>query len=141
MADTHSGMNDIITVGFDGSKPSLAALRWAVAAAQADSSTIHVVTSYQPKNGESVEVARIRAEETVNRAAHSGDDDVELVRRVLPGEPTEVLLACSENSRLLVVGRHGTSGIIHSALGSVPDACVRLSVCPVVIVPPDLPAP
>lgn len=138
--EANGGPDGLITVGFDGSRPSLAALRWALAAARTDSSSVHVVTSYTPKNGESIDVARTRAEATVNLATHEGADDVELVRRAIPGEPTEVLLECSEHSRLLVIGRHGTSGMIHSALGSVPDACVRLSACPVVIVPPDLPA-
>ena len=134
--DTQSGVKDTITVGFDGSEPSLAASQWALAAARAESATIHVVTAYMLKDGESIDLSRMRAEAIVNLAAKVDADDAGVVLRAIPGEPTEVLLVCAEDSRLLVVGRHGTSGIIHSALGSVGDACARLAGCPVVIVPP-----
>lgn len=130
-----AGTNDLITVGFDGSEPSFAALRWAIAGR--DSGTIHVVTSYQPKGSESIDVARMRAEAIVNEAGKVDAGGAEVVLRAIPGEATEVLLECSQNSRLLVVGRHGTSGIIHCALGSTGDACARMATCPVVIVPPD----
>ncbi|MDQ3155237.1 MAG: universal stress protein [Actinomycetota bacterium] len=125
-----------ITVGFDGSPAGLSALRWAVAFAQSTGSELQVVTAYASKGGESINVARMNAEAVVNLATHEGADDTDLVRLAIPGEPTEVLLKCSEDSRLLVVGRHGTSGMIHSSLGSVGDACARLASCPVVIVPP-----
>lgn len=128
---------NLITVGFDGSDASLAALRWAVTYARSESSTIQVVTSYLPHGGESIDVARMNAEAVVNRAAREEAKDAELTGVAIHGEPTEVLIKCSENSHLLVVGRHGTSGIIHSALGAVGDACARLALCPVVIVPPD----
>jgi len=132
------GTDNLITVGFDGSEASLAALRWAVEQAQEQKATVQVVTAYTPRGGESLDVARMKAEAIVNRAIHIGADSPEIVRLAIHGEPTEVLLACSEGSRLVVVGRHGTSGIIHSALGSVGDACARLATCPVVIVPPRL---
>lgn len=132
------GTDNLITVGFDGSEASLAALRWAVEQAQEQQATVQVVTAYTPRGGESLDVARMKAEAVVNRAIHIGADIPEIVRLAIHGEPTEVLLACSEGSRLVVVGRHGTSGIIHSALGSVGDACARLANCPVVIVPPNL---
>lgn len=131
---TDKDVTTLITVGFDGSEPSLAALRWAID--ECDSATIHVVTAYQPKGAESIDVARMRAEAVVNTAGQVDSGSSEVVLRAIPGEPTEVLLACAEDSRLLVVGRHGTSGIIHCALGSVGDACARMAGCPVVIVPP-----
>lgn len=132
--ESADGTDNLITVGFDGSEPSLAALRWAIDGS--GSATIHVVTAYQPKGAESIDVARMRAEAVVNGAGRVDANGTDVVLRAIPGESTEVLLACSENSRLLVVGRHGTSGIIHSALGSVGDACARMATCPVVIVPP-----
>lgn len=125
--------NDLITVGFDGSEASLAALKWAVANSHVDPSKIQVVTAYARKDSESIDVARMRAEATVNLALNVNAD---VIPRTIAGEPTEVLLECSEHTRLIIVGRHGTSGIIHSALGSVGDACARLASCPVVIVPP-----
>ena len=131
---TEAEVNTLITVGFDGSEQSLAALRWAID--EGDSATIQVVTAYQPKGAESLDVARMRAEAVVNTAGQVDSGGSDVVLRAIPGEPTEVLLACAQDSRLLVVGRHGTSGIIHCALGSTGDACARMAGCPVVIVPP-----
>jgi nucleotide-binding universal stress UspA family protein len=54
---------------------------------------------------------------------------------LVDGEPVDQLLDQSAGADLLVVGRHGTSGLVHSALGGVGDACARLATCPVVIVP------
>lgn len=131
---TEAEVNTLITVGFDGSEQSLAALRWAID--EGDSATIQVVTAYQPKGAESLDVSRMRAEAVVNTAGQVDSGGSDVVLRAIPGEPTEVLLACAQDSRLLVVGRHGTSGIIHCALGSTGDACARMAGCPVVIVPP-----
>lgn len=126
----------MVTVGFDGSEASLAALRWALSGPRA-ASKVQVVTTYSPQGSESIDVARMNAEAILHRASTVDAGDVVIDGRAIQGEPTEVLLACSEDSELLVLGRHGTSGIIHSALGSVGDACARLATCPVVIVPPD----
>lgn len=131
---TDADVSTLVTVGFDGSGPSLAALRWAID--EYEPATIQVVTAYQPKGAESIDVARMRAEAVVNTAGQVDSRSSDVVLRAIPGEPTEVLLACAEDSRLLVVGRHGTSGIIHCALGSTGDACARMASCPVVIVPP-----
>jgi nucleotide-binding universal stress UspA family protein len=54
---------------------------------------------------------------------------------LVDGEPVDQLLDQSAAAELLVVGRHGTSGLVHSALGGVGDTCARLATCPVVIVP------
>ena len=136
---TDETSKNLITVGFDGSGASLSALQWAVAFAQSTGAELQVVTAYESKGGESIDVARMNAEAVANRAALERPGGTDLARLAIPGEPTEVLLKCSENSQLVVVGRHGTGGIIHSSLGSVGDACARLANCPVVIVPPEAP--
>lgn len=70
-------------------------------------------------------------------ARRSGDRRRPVVTvRVEKGEAFDVLLNNAKDSALLVLGREGTSGVIHNALGSVGDSCARLASCPVVIVPP-----
>jgi len=57
-------------------------------------------------------------------------------QEIVHGEPIDVLTRLSAHSSLLVLGSHGISGLRHSGLGSVADACARLASCPVVVVPP-----
>jgi nucleotide-binding universal stress UspA family protein len=39
------------------------------------------------------------------------------------------------NNELIIVGSHGHGRVHHAVLGSISDECVRLSACPVVIIP------
>ncbi|MEO6473334.1 MAG: universal stress protein [Aeromicrobium sp.] len=124
-----------IVVGFDASASSVEAVRWAIAWAQEDAMTVQVVMAYRPVD----ETDDRSCEEAMARLAAGVEllkpGRVTVIQRVVAGEPTDVLLNCSNGSRLLVLGRHGTSGMIHNALGSVGDTCARLASCPVVIVP------
>jgi len=134
--------NSDIAVGIDGSEASLAALEWALDHAE-DARAIRLVAAYLPQAGEPDHLARARADDLLDLtlAATSKRRDlggVTFARMVQEGDPVEALLINAENSRLLVLGRHGTSGMIHNALGSVGDACARMAMCPVVIVPPRL---
>ena len=55
--------------------------------------------------------------------------------RVFVGDPAELLIERSETAELLVVGSHGTASLVHSAMGSVSNACAQLAHCPVVVLP------
>ena len=55
--------------------------------------------------------------------------------RVFVGDPAEILIERSESAELLVVGSHGTGSLVHSAMGSVSNACAQLAHCPVVVLP------
>lgn len=126
-----------VTVGFDGSAASLSALTWAFAHSD-PSETIEVVTAYLAAAGESAAVAHARAMAPLRAALKPYAIELRTFRVIataIAGTPVEVLLGRSETSRLIVVGRHGTTGLIHSVLGSVGDACARLALCPVVIIP------
>lgn len=125
-----------VTVGFDGSAAGQEALRWAAAYAQEVPSRIHVVAAFVVADGDVAAEARARTEAMLDAALVERVENID--RQAFEGDPVEVLLRCSESSDLLVVGRHGTTQLIHNSMGSVGDACARLAHCPVVIVPPPM---
>jgi nucleotide-binding universal stress UspA family protein len=127
-------MTDVlILVGVDGSDGGRRALRFALAEAVLRGCAVEAVRT-------------VHAEDETELADHELWTDVESVRRevpgapavartVLAGDPAEVLIDRSAGATLLVVGSHGTSSMIHSALGSVSNAVAQLARCPVVVVP------
>lgn len=125
-----------ITVGFDGSVAGQEALRWALSHADKVSSPIEVVGAFEVAADEDRATALTRCEAMLDAALAGRTERIQ--RRAVEGDPVEVLLHCSESSDLLVLGRHGTSQLIHNSMGSVGDACTRLALCPVVIVPPPM---
>jgi nucleotide-binding universal stress UspA family protein len=62
-------------------------------------------------------------------------------REVVHGDAIDVLVRASTHADLLVMGSHGVSTLRHAALGSVSEACARLSECPLVVVPVPLAVP
>lgn len=65
-----------------------------------------------------------------------GRDDVELLVQEAPNVANEVLdHALGWNADLLVLGNHGFSGVTRLVLGSVAEKVLRLSKCPVLVVP------
>lgn len=120
----------VICVGVDASPASDAAVAWAVAMAARSSSTIRLISVFGTDRQRTQEHAR----DDLARAAGTVDDaDTDFV--LTQGEPAERLIGASSGTAMLVLGRHGTQGLIHSALGSVGETCARLADCPVVIVP------
>lgn len=133
--DSHNGKGIDITVGFDGSAASRQALRWAVGCAGDSLSLVHVVVAFVAVADESEAAARFRIEAMLDEALAEFASLDRIDRFAHHGDPVEVLLRCSSSTDLLVMGRHGTSQLIHNSMGSVGDACARLADCPVVIVP------
>jgi nucleotide-binding universal stress UspA family protein len=65
-----------------------------------------------------------------------GRDDVELLVQEAPNVANEILdHALGWNADLLVLGNHGFSGVTRLVLGSVAEKVLRLSKCPVLLVP------
>jgi len=133
-----------ILVPMDGSPPSVAALWEAVALAdelQASIDVLHVKAPDRFEIGsatatargaaeqadrtmdEAFEVAKLRLGERLSRRTDSGDP----VRKILD-------IASSGEFELIVMGTHGRIGRLHSLVGSVTEAVVRSSVCPVLTV-------
>ncbi|MET0928643.1 MAG: universal stress protein [Aeromicrobium sp.] len=120
-------------MGVDSSKGSRAAVAWAATMSVQSSATLRLVSVY----GSSGSVVRRRKQDAL--------DDISNALRCLPdspwessvaaGEPAARLIDAARGATMLVVGRHGTEGMMHSASASVGDTCGRLADCPVVVVP------
>jgi nucleotide-binding universal stress UspA family protein len=133
-----------ILVPMDGSPPSVAALWEAVTLAeelQAAIDVLHVngpnrfevgsATATAPSAAEQVErqmdeairAAQVRLGERLSRRTDSGDP----IRKILD-------VASTGQFDLIVMGTHGRIGRLHSLVGSVAEAVVRSSLCPVLTV-------
>jgi len=60
--------------------------------------------------------------------------EVAIRRQVSPGQPRTALLAAARDAQLLVVGNRGRGGVMGMALGSVSQAMLHHSSCPVAVV-------
>lgn len=125
----------VVTVGFDGSPSSLDALGWALDHARLVGANVELVTAITDADWQSGS-RRQHMGELQRAALRQLDPDhrVSVATASVRGAPVDVLTRLSEHSQLLVLGRHSTQGLVHSALGAVSDACTRLASCPVVVV-------
>jgi nucleotide-binding universal stress UspA family protein len=59
--------------------------------------------------------------------------------KIIHGNPTERILNCSQevNADMVIMGSHGHDLLGHLLLGSVADKVMRMSSCPVLLVPAD----
>jgi nucleotide-binding universal stress UspA family protein len=144
-----------IVVGIDGSDGSRQALRWALAEAEARGWAVRAVMAepngdreyVQPIHGartvpvppldERTTQARATLDDVVDEVlAEAPSRSVTVERNVIAGEPTDALLAASEDAELLVLGARGIGAVKALVLGSVSQACVSRATVPVVIIPP-----
>ncbi|ALU39353.1 universal stress protein UspA [Kocuria flava] len=133
---------DRVLVGIDGSEASQEALRLAARLARALGAPLEAIAC---AGDPTVLDADLLVDEEALRANHErilartvaavfGDDVPPGLRTtVLGGRPAGRLIAESEHAQLLVLGRHGRSGL-GARLGSVSNACVAYAHCPVVVV-------
>ena len=142
----------MIVVGFDGSDPAVAALRWAAAEAALRGVELQVVRAWSmvgelaaALEGRDDLAGPVPPTSELEAAAHRRlEDDVagalpaELraaVRcRAVCGHPVKVLLHAAEQAELLVVGPRGRGRVAELVLGSVSLACIHQASCPVVVV-------
>lgn len=143
-----------IVVGVNGSRASLAALKWAVAEAAARDVPLVTVHAWEPSarrrapyataaerrtptedrdNGQRVVQAAVSAALT----AHPGAD---VQAALAEGPPSAVLLRCTDNALLLALGQSLHPNGTPTELGPVTRACVQGAHCPVVTVPESLAA-
>jgi nucleotide-binding universal stress UspA family protein len=145
-----------IVVGVDGSDASKAALGWAAEEARLRNATLVAVHGWtfvppapigdpgmlaMPAGDMTGQLdAERRAAEAELDAAVSGVLDpgssVDVERKIVEGDPGEVLAAESEGADLVVVGTHGRTGLKAALLGSVSRDVVAHARCPVVVVKP-----
>lgn len=129
-----SGLHRIL-VAADLSPTMDRALRWAGAVAagsEADLEAVHVVET-PAGAAPSGKRQRIRA-----AYGESGAPEVELKVTVVAGDPATRIRATAreDGADLVVTATHGRSGPARLVLGSVTEAVVRRSPCPVLTVPP-----
>jgi nucleotide-binding universal stress UspA family protein len=154
----HARKQGVVAVGVDGSAGAREALRWAAAEArlrQARLRIVHASTSglfgaggagygypYMGGSNETLpragfsDVHRAGEELLAHLIAELGVelDGLEVERRVVTGEPAEVLVDEVAERDLLVVGSRGHGGFAGLLLGSVSQRCAHHAPCPVVIV-------
>lgn len=149
----HEGREAAVVVGVDGSRNSVEALRWAIDTTPSNV-PIEVVTvfleaidaslSTRPApDDRSLQDAHEILDATIEAAlavSRGRQRDRHLERRVLYGEPADVLREVGAGAEMLVVGTHGYRGVAHLLLGSVTDALVRHPVTTTIVVP-DVDAP
>jgi nucleotide-binding universal stress UspA family protein len=131
-----------IVVGVDGSEHSNAALRWALAEAEAHpDSLITAVLSWQvpflsfPGAFDRDELENAYKNfliETVSAIAPK--PAVPLETLVAEGDPTESMVEASKDANLLVLGIRGRSPFAGLLLGSVSQGAAATAHCPVVLV-------
>lgn len=132
----------VVVVGIDGSADSLEALRWAARYVEDTGGELHAVTAYENELGFgfaplSAENHEHEASLVLEHALHKvlGDESsINVVREVVRGHATKVLIDASRNARLLVVGNRGYGGFAGLLLGSVSENCVRHAHCSVLVV-------
>jgi nucleotide-binding universal stress UspA family protein len=144
-----------IVVGVDGSDPSNDALRWGLAEARLRGTELHAVRAWEypfvpptvdpfpggpmPEGMAPVDTNQLRSSYEAGlaemvRDVAGGEPGVDVVLRLLEGHPVEVLVEESRTAELVVLGSRGHGGFTGLLLGSVSQACVHHSHCPVVIV-------
>ena len=131
-----------IVVGVDGSEHSNAALRWALAEAEAHpDSLVTAVLAWQmpflsfPGGFDRDELDNTYKDflnDTVSAVAPKPAVPLETV--VAEGDPAEAMVEASKDANLLVLGIRGRSPFAGLLLGSVSQGAAATAHCPVVLV-------
>jgi nucleotide-binding universal stress UspA family protein len=143
----------MIVVGFDGSAPAVAALRWAAEEAALRGVELHVLRGWDlaqelaavvaergladgvPPESEVAALVRQRLERDVT-ALLPAERLANVRYRALEAHPVTMLVEASADAELLVIGPRGRGRVASLVLGSVTLACVQQAGCPVVVVHP-----
>ncbi len=151
-----------IVVGVDGSRESMAALRWAVEEARHRGARVETVYVFQntpswrlygsqqspPAERDPDPGGRVMASEDLDEPHPQGlvdgmvdqlvrRDDVEIESVIVEDrDPARVLVERSDGADMLVVGSHGRGSVSEMLLGSVSHQCATHALCPIVIIRP-----
>jgi nucleotide-binding universal stress UspA family protein len=138
-----------IVVGVDGSPHAMGAVRWAGKEARSQDRALHVVHASvwsmvshpaPPKVPDGhrqvmLNLARRWVREAGN-AARAAAPGLQVVERVVVGEPAEVLIGESRHAREVVVAARGFDGPVAGLLGSTAWRVAQHAGCPVVVIRP-----
>ena len=146
-AADHDHMTKQITVGYDGSRPSSAAVLWAAGETEARGASLRILKCYQiPYAGEAggwlaneayvalVETNQCELAQMQAVVAESAPG-IEILAEASPDHPSTALIDNVDSEDLVVVGASSHRGAAAVWLGSTPRYIVRHSPCPVVVVP------
>jgi nucleotide-binding universal stress UspA family protein len=137
-----------VLVGYDGSRASEVALRWAAGIARRLDEPLHVLRAwgmmnapapatkqggYIPPLSDWQDAVRDELEAQVGGMGL----DCELRLHVAHAQSSAALLHAARGAHLLVVARRGAGGFRGLGFGSTADQVARHSPCPVVVVPVD----
>lgn len=142
----------IIAVVIDGSEPSNTALRFANAEAKLRNAVLRVVTVWAPSAlyaaGGIAELADQRYEEhdatttalqgdALNKIFQhvSPDEQPEIDRQIVHGDPGNALVESSKDADLLIVSTEHKVLLKRITAGSISNYCTRYAQIPVVVVP------
>jgi nucleotide-binding universal stress UspA family protein len=130
-----------VVVGVDGSAHGDAALRFALAEAEAHQGEVTAVFAWQmpfvsiPGAFDREELEKAGMDFLIEKvSAVEPSPKVPLRTLVAEGEPAEALVTASEDADLLVVGTRGRSTFRGMLVGAVSLRCMAGAVCPVVVV-------
>lgn len=138
-----TGMTDGVIVGYDGSRGSDEALRWAAREAWARGTVLTICLAWPPAElaqmGDGVlrEHARQRGEEILARGvrlARTVPDLAEVRTVIAEGSPARLLCERSRTAEMVVTGSSGHGGLSGSPLGSVSWQVASHGQGPVVVV-------
>jgi nucleotide-binding universal stress UspA family protein len=135
-------MTYTIVVGVDGSANGDAALRWALAEAEAhDGGRVTAVFSWQlpfvgiPGAFDREELEQSAKDFLIERvSAVVPTPKVPLTPLVAEGDPAEALVEAATGADLLVVGTRGRSPFMGAVLGAVSLRCATAATCPVTLI-------
>lgn len=139
--------DDVVLVGVDGSAPSLYALDWAAAEAQARGWGLRLVCAYSLPSftAASLDGGYAALDDTAIQEGAAGvlaeavarveGTGVPVTAKVHTGDAAGVLVELSREARLAVVGTRGRGGFADRLLGTVSSALPAHAHCPTVVVP------
>jgi len=138
-----------ILIPLDFSDDSRRALEYGLALAGANGAEVTLLTviedsfpypelfAWDHPNEEFYRSMRERALTHMEELLHGGDG-TKVERVVVRGRPKQeiVAVAADLHADLIVLARHGSSGIRHAFMGSTAEGVLRHAPCPVLILPP-----
>jgi nucleotide-binding universal stress UspA family protein len=130
-----------VVVGVDGSLHGDAALRWALAEAEAHGGQVTAVFAWQmpfisnPAAFDREELEQRAKDFIVSQVSSiAPSPPVPLTPLVAEGDPAAALVKASEDADMLVVGTRGRSPFLGVFLGAVSLRCAAAARCPVTLI-------
>ncbi|HLI39038.1 MAG TPA: universal stress protein [Streptosporangiaceae bacterium] len=127
-----------VVVGVDGSAASAGAIAFAFEEAALRNVHLVATCALADSAGRLGEMRRMEEQfgQEMDRQEKQ-HPDITVIREVVAGPPRSVLLSAAREAQMIVVGSRGRGGLDGMSLGSVAQALLHHSSCPVGVVHPD----